>query len=485
MAKTKTKKPKGSTLMLIALLILANPNIRVLDIFPDFIAYIFIIKHISYAAPRVPYFDEAKSNFVKLAWFSAIKIPGYILLRIIRMGDLSDSDIFALFSFTFGVIEAVLLIIAINSLFRALFYLGERSEASSILSSFNISKKKKMIPDALRVLSIVFSIYKCAMYALPEMLLLTKTVSSGEIATTFNVARLYPYVIVFAVITVSIFGIITALRFNKYINAIKHEGKFKESIDALVPLDSVEALKKKLRTRDMCSVLLLFIVSSVFTLDLRFDNVNDVNILPNFIFGILMALSLYRLSKYAPKAKKASLIFAVYSCISLSAWISEIRYLSEYGYDLLVGTLSFAKKAYVKVIVFSAIELVGITTAFVFTAKALKQYVYSHTGMDIFDSKYMRTDAVFHRELKTKIYIWTSIGIVYSISRFADVLFRYFSKSVFVGASTEISGSFAGSVTQGLIPWFSLVVVALAVVFFAYSAYLFGSLREETEFKYS
>lgn len=484
MTEKTNERKYAHGLLALALIFFANPNVHVIDVLPDFIGYLIIARSLSYAADRAPYFAEAKTNFSRLAVLSLAKIPAFLILSFVRSHNIGDNDILSLFAFSFAVIEIIFTVMAVKTLFTALFYLGERSNSSALLSPFKVSKsgKRSMTPEALRALLIIFSVYKCASYSLPEMLLLTRTVSAGNAATVFNVARLYPYVMVFALPTVLILGIITAMRAICYARAIEEEGLFKTSLDALIDEAGQESLSKKQRIRDMKSAITIFAVASVFTLELRFDNLYSINLLPRFIFGLVLLYGIYRLSKYTEGGKPAIICGAVYTAVAFAFAFVESSFLADYSYELLAGT-SYVKSQYVSTIVLSAVELTALAALLIFSAVMLSKFVVTHTGVDKSSDRYMRTDAEYHAKTKRKVYIWVIIGVVSGATKLANTIFQYHSKNIQVAVGDGIEMT-TEVVTESLIPWFGVVVFSAAVVFIAYSMYLFNSLKEDAELKY-
>ncbi len=481
----KTKKTKsGRGLLMLALLFFVNPNVHVIDVLPDFIGCFIIAHSLSYAAERAPYFAEAREGFLKLGVLGIAKIPAFLVLTYIRSGNVGDNDILSLFAFSFAVIEAILTVLTLNNLFSALFYLGERSDAQALLSPFPTSKKAKrrMSAESLKALLIGFSIYKCAAYSLPELLLLTKTVNSGNAATFFNVARLYPYVMVFAVPTVLILGIIAMKMTLSYADAINGEGRFISAIDSLIDEAGREALSKKQRIKDMKGAMTAFIVASVFTLELRFDNLYSINLFPRFIFGLILVYGIYRLSKYTKKIKAATVLACIYTLSAFALSFIESKFLVDYSYELLAAS-SYVKGEYIATIILSAIELAALAAVLLICAFMVSAFILRHTGTDRGSDRYMRTDAEYHKKMRTKAYIWAGIGFFSGITKFLNTVFRYYSRNIQVTVG-EGANATANVVTEGLVPWFGVVVFAAAIAFIAYSMYLFTSIKEDTELKY-
>ena len=138
--------------LILCMVFLINPNINVVDILPDFIAWFMLAKLFERAADSAPYFEEARASFLKLAWINLAKIPAFFLIVSIRSKDTMDNNVFALFSLSFCALELLFLLPCIKNLFTALFHLGERTDATSlitpVLSPF--SSIKKISPESIK-----------------------------------------------------------------------------------------------------------------------------------------------------------------------------------------------------------------------------------------------------------------------------------------------------------------------------------------------
>ena len=147
-------------------------------------------------------------------------------------------------------------------------------EAIDICEKFIFPKsgKKLCTTEMLELLSYVFIFYKAAATALPEMLLLTRGVSADNYEKVFNVARLYTYVIIFAVVSVFALGIMVCKRFCAYVRAIRTDGKAFAAAGEMLDDAGKEKLATSLKVKDMSTALTIFGVAAFLTIDLRFDN---------------------------------------------------------------------------------------------------------------------------------------------------------------------------------------------------------------------
>lgn len=480
--QTKRIKPVSVGLLVFAVACLTNPVVNIFDYLPDLIGYLIIVKALGYFADRVPYFSEARDGFTKLLIVSALKIPSYFIMIYARGQNTMDYDVRVLFTFTFAVVEVFLFYFAIRNLFRALSYLGERSEAAATISPFPISKKgtKKFSPDGLEIMSLVFVIYKAVATAIPEMLLLTRGVSASNIGKVFNVAKLYPYAIMFAVVSVFVFGVILAKRWASYIRAMRTEGKAYQAADNMLDADNKARLEINLKVRDMRAALAVFIVGAFFMIDVCFDNFQEINLLPMFLFGAVSAYGIWRLGRHTEGTRTPLIVSIAYTAVSLVTFILQVIFLEKFGYTELLYSSGGAKEAYLPVIISAGVEFLMLCAMFVFMAKVILSFGATHTGIDVHDQRYSRMDAENQKIFKRKTYIFVALGIVSGASKLAEIIFRYFPKKTFV----SVEGEF-GVVVSGMVPWFSVVVMFTAVAYICYSIHIFGKLRDEVELKYS
>ena len=121
MKRKSTSKVRGVALLTFCLVILFNPNIKIIDIFPDFIAYFILIRLLGDIAEKVPHFAELKTSVKRLLALSLIRLPAQMLSSFIKGKNTLDGDINVLMTLIFAVAEVVLLCMAITNLFNALF----------------------------------------------------------------------------------------------------------------------------------------------------------------------------------------------------------------------------------------------------------------------------------------------------------------------------------------------------------------------------
>ena len=470
----KNKTKRGDFLIFLSLLILINPSVQVVDIFPDFIAYFIIIKRISYAADRAPYFAEAKSALSKLALISILKLPAYLVVVFARSGNVGDTDIYALFAFSFAFVEAIFSVVSIYYLFEGAFYLGQRTEAISLIRPFGINRRRtrSMSPEALKNLLYFFAVYKCAAYGLPELLLLTKTVTESQLKNYFNITKLYPYAVLFAIFSVIVIGVIALRRTRAYIRQANESASLRSALDSLVVGEARIRLEKKAKVKDIAFILGVIIVSSVFMIEIRLDNFSLVNINPHFFMGIILLFVAHKLKKHVGRCIALNTALTVFIIASVISWSIEVNFLSEYSFTLLASS-GLVKREFEPVLAASLVEVICFAVVMSLLCAKLLKLQRLHATVD---------DTAVRKRRLTVVY--AVIAITLGAMRYVSLLLRYFAKNTNV--TLESNGMItSGVVTEPLLPWFSAVVIAVSVAFVFYSYYLFISIKEDVEINYS
>ena len=480
----KNRKASSGTsigLIVFALVLLINPTVRVVDIFPDFIACFIIVKQLAYAAYRAPFFEEARDAFKKIAYLSILKLPAFIIISYAKGENVQDHDTAVLFTLVFSVIETILFYKAISSLFRGIFYLGQRSSAASLISPFEVGRifRHSMTPESLRTMSYVFIAVRSALCALPEMLLLTRSVDPGIYVQTFRPMKLYPYAIVLSVFAVLVLGIITARRITAYVRAVAREGVFVSALDSLIDEKRALEINNRVKSDSIKFMLGTFTVASCLTLELCFDNFDGANILPHFIYASVLFIGILIMRKHTRVSIPTYVLSALYIVSSAVTYFKQIWFIDEYGYSSLIKG-KIPKEEYLPVIICAIIEFLLLAALTAFMVAAMRRLAVEHTAISPDSERYTDVDREYHKAKMRGAALWGVFAVIAGATKLADVALRYYSDLTLVSVDNGI-----GNVVSGLIPWFNLVLLAGSALYIGYSIYFFGTLKEDVEQKYS
>ena len=459
-----------------ALIFLFNPCINIVDILPDFIAY-FLLAHAFYApSVAAPYFEEARRAFIKLGFINLAKIPSLFIVTAVRSGNTLDYDVFALATFVFATLEIIFIIPAGKNTFDALSYLGERSNAESLIRSDSLAST-----DALRSFTLVFSILKCALYCAPELFRLTRSVDSGTSISVISGSRYYPFAMLLALLIGTVVGSVWLIRTVKYVKYIKREGKFFDAISALINEGSRDEYRKRLAHKKIGTVFLIFNVAAILSIDLIFDNFQEINLLPNPIFGILFTVALALLSSYTENAednRKYALLAGVsYTAVSIAQFILSVLFLTEHGYDSLIEIANVAaKRAYKTVEILSIVEFIAYAALCYVFFMIMNSFIKTNLGHGDRFGKGGAHDEYF-AEIKKKTVVYTVLIALYGLAAAVNVFIKGSVKLIF----TDPSDVTMPTMIVSSLPWFSLVVTVISIIMIFYSVYYFAYIKDELD----
>ncbi len=464
-------------LIFLCLALLINPNINIFDPLPDFIAW-FILAHIANRGVGiVPYFEEAKSSFIRLGVVNFLKIPALFIVFLVRISNTADTDIYALAALVFAVGEAILLIGAIKNTFDALFYLGERTSLKAAITPFAVTKESDIVmsPESLRVSCYLFAIIKCGLCVLPELLRLTQ--SNLNPTVTVNLAQYYPLALTIALLIGLVAGILWFSRIRIYALSLFESRSYDNSIEELMSHDPQMKLRAVARatTSVLGKSMTYFIVGTIFTTELIFENFNRMDIMPRVLYPVFFILAILGLKDFIPNSKHTVRLGVAFACANLASFIIQAIFLSRYSYQDLLSDVA-ARKSYIYLEIVAVFELVAAVVFLILTFFVLRRFALECTGVSPTSDRYTRGDAEYHKSLIVKGLVFTSIGILTALLKCIKV---------FINASvTVIENANGQDIVTSIVPYFSLIVVVCSLFYIAYAMYYCGLLKTEMRIKF-
>ncbi|MBR2612066.1 MAG: hypothetical protein IKC72_03250 [Clostridia bacterium] len=461
-------------LIFLALVFLFNPNINVIDILPDCIGYFIIAKLLTYPADISPYFEEARSTFLKLAWLNLLKIPS--ILVVVGSG-VGRGDTTALLSFGFAVGDAILGIMAVKYLFDALFYLGERTEATSLIEPFGISRRHTTTPEAFRSLTILFLCIKCAISTLPEFLLLTEDTIGGGY-TAVNLA-MYPLTVVLSQLLGWCLGIIWLHRGIRYAKALLSENGFDVAFGQLFNGDFDMHFERKFRLRSILATFSIMIFASFMAFVIRFDNLGGGTLIPACFFPLVFTYAIFVSRNQFKNSKGLFILGLLSSVMGLGEAVLSHLFFGKHTLEDIYY-FDTAKALYLPLEVVSVITS-ALTIAFlVLCAKNLHAFILENTGISPESEGYRSVDRDYHKLLWRRAKLFFGCGILLYIVRAVDVVLYGMPKIIF----TNPSDVTMPVVVTSALPWFSAFVCGVSVAFILLSFYFFSTMKDEVKIKF-
>ncbi len=477
----RTKKDLGdkparkisSFWLVVSLLLLINQSIGIVDLLPDYISYLIIARALSRASYKAPNFSEAKSAFLKLALVNALKFPALILTVMSTTGN----DLTAVMSLSFAVIEFIFLLSAIKNLFDALFRLGERTEALSLIRPLRFLGFKIPV-EFLRSLTMIFAVTRCLFEFIPDLYTLTGTTGDGFTIVTMRVG--YPLSIIFTQLVGTLLGLVWIFFMLKYLYRIRKEGKLYAALDMIEKNYSPIGFKTKKFVAKLKLGLSFILLAALLSVELKFDTLLEINMLPHAIQALFFTVGVCLLGEATGKKKKKILVLlsVIYTVISLISYVAEINFMYEYGYRELLKTAknADAQFSYMLYEISSVIETVVLITFISVLASALKKIILQHTAIPPNHERYSRADADYHKAFIRRSRLLCASGIIMALARTANVFTQAYIDTFF---TTQPVITLMPS-----IPWFGLFVFITAAIYGGLSLYFTSILKEDVEMKY-
>ena len=465
--------------VIFGLCLLFIPAVNVLDVFPDFIAYFILAGVLSHGVNKLPYFEEARTAFIKLGFINLCRVIAVVLILRIRAVNYDDTDIYAMMTLLFGIVESIYLFPAISNLFDALFYLGQRSDSQAILAPVRLLGRK-ISTDTIKNLTYFFAGARAVLALVPEFCYMSGTSKTGTAIITHPYAHLYPLVLAICFTLSLIIGIVWLVATAKYSRAIGRENLYYTSIDALVTEDRRPEIENKVKLRRSCSALNIMVLASLFTLEINFDNFGDINILPHFIFAILLVSGLRHLTGKTKYTTVASLVTIGYTAVSLVGHGLLIAFFEKWESYTEIKRIPAAAQEYDLIKALSVVEFVFAAALIITFMLALKSFVENNTKIAPNAEGYGIPDRDFHRSLFRKNIIYTAFGILATASKAVQIFLN--GGSDYEHVDSALGGITGIEVTA--LPWFGLAMTVLALLYTGSALYFFGILKDELKMKY-
>lgn len=443
----------GFGLMIAGFILLFNPVINVFDVLPDAIGFLLIAAGLSKMAYFVDSIAAARKMFLNLVYVELAKIAA---LYIVIVSPVSESGTMkALFSFCFGIAEALMFAYAMIKLFDGLSFSGIKYGSSRLFEKQGKNSKKKTDrASAVRNYMIFFYSFRCAATLIPELVELESYDHIGNVSAFSRPLAYYkPALYVFFNLIVVILSLIYIVKTCRYFRFI--------SKDEVLVRSFAERYEEALRTRPtlflsrrMMNALALFAIASLTSFTLLID---DVNLLIGAFSAVFFAASAMVMHKYVPRSLVV-LPFAVLRAVSaIASFVMQIDYFNDYS-TAAVEWVDKAAEMYDRMAAVSAVDhALALVLLIVYLCELMKA-VRSHIaecGVIAETVQYSKADRdkELHRTLKAKLITDLVLGAVYFVSCGA---YRYIVLSH---------------------PEYIAVNSVLAVVFIAYTVYTIGTVN--------
>lgn len=465
MIEIKRKYP----LIILSLVFLFNPNINIIDILPDFVAYAILVLVIGHLSESVPYLAECKEALIKLTLVTLIKVPAFVIMYSnMKYG----SDIIPLFTLSFAVLECIFIFSAVKNLSLAVSYLGERTDCRAARDPFPVSKRKSMPLEVFEKLTVTVFFVKATLNVLPEIMLLT----GEDFVLKRKLMDLYPTMLIISVLaSLAVMSIWLSFAV-KCVKGIRRKGDFGEALRTVESyvtpgISDSEKLKKRL-----LEALNLLALSSIFIFDLSFQNTNGQNILPHFIYGIVLFCSVINLTD---NKRCRVLLISFTAGFSVSAIVNQAlasRFFDRYQYiDLSYSRI--ARAEYMPIKITAVFETAFVIAMTVIAAIILVGFIKTHTDTDPTDPSYSISNERAHKRLvKLTLPVMIISGVINAM-KCVNVFLK--QRVTVIPSAVNPDGVAAPGV-----PIFTTAIILLSIIHVIYSLVTVSTLKDEVKMKY-
>ncbi len=460
------RKSSFKPLVSLALVFLAIPDFAVIDILPDFISYIILFTLIGKSRSIIPHLAEAYDGLKRLAFMSLIKIPAMLLmLSSIRLG----TDIIPLMTFTFSAIELILLIPTIKSAFKGLNYIGERTEVHELLEPVRLGEIY-LGSEKIETLCYSFFVVKYGLNTISQLFLL----SSASESTTLKFRQIYPVLTIISLALTMICGVIMLIIVGKYAGNIFKNSSFGDEIMRLMTPEQKQSIEYDKRLASLIKPLDLFVISQIFTLDITLNNFGEYNILPRFIFPILIFVVAFKLfdKRWQILNLLGASAYAIASCVEF--FVSFDFYNRFTSIQLINDTT--AQNAYKNVINVNVIELLFAIPMLILFFIGICKFIRSKTAVAPNTDGYNNLD----RETHSRLSFYFGIILGGDLLIFALKCLDAILKSDISPLFTEVTGSI---VAVSSAPWLAALTFGVSIILIFLTYYFIGRVKEEVKLK--
>ncbi|MBQ3012615.1 MAG: hypothetical protein IJD74_03650 [Clostridia bacterium] len=399
----KLKKNIGFSLMPLAFLFLFEPRYTLIDPLPDFIGYMLLCTAIINLADINPRIYEAFLGFRKAILVSMLKyVALYMLYSFVyesantpvydgaedwAIGVFHESEMavgILLFVFVFGLFEMVVLIPAYRSLFEGMLSLGMYNDGTAIYlkkitkrekidkktghKTVLVRESKRNLTEKAYFLTVALILGQVLANILPE---LTTLITNTSYAFVVHLRVLLMVLLV----PISIAWLIKMLG---YCSKIRMDTPFINNVSQKYVTFATENPDLYVVRKLIMGVSSL-IVASVLCLNLY---VNEVKVIPGFVFAMVVIFSAVTLRKYSKKWGLVISFATINTILSAVTYFATVKFYSDSSlskletynaYNLLVG-LSIA-------------ESVSFIITFIFTLIMVWEVYGKHTDISLTKEK--------------------------------------------------------------------------------------------------
>lgn len=412
MSERKVKKTLGLSLVSLSFFFYFIPDfMAVIDLTPDFIAYILLVAGLTALSDMNESVAAARKVFSRMILFGVLKIVAFVVAFTLSDGFEQPTTLL-LFGFILALAECLFLIPAYRDLFDGILYLGMRENGAAVFEYKG--KSKKNITEKIKRSTVRFIIIKNLCVLLPEMLSLS--VNDGFDAYNYSFAGEINVFRAIGFLTALVFGIVWLVKIETYFSKIKKDLPF---MDTLREKYRAEILPREelFLSRRLKLGLILLGIGTIFAIDIYVGGNDGFSILPDALFAAFYIAGILVLSRKKQKLTiAATAVAAVYGVFTTIMW--KLGYDFSYKYTPRQVSLNEdVNNVWKWLVAGSVVEALLFVATFSLTAYLLVKTINENTGfVSTRESAApdLRAEDI-HKGLRIRIYVSAALAAVAAV----------------------------------------------------------------------
>lgn len=420
------------------------PNLSIIDILPDFIGCLFIIKGLSKFADLTPVLMDAKKLFFRALY---IYIAKFVLMFSVPFFANTDGGYILIFTFTFAVLDLVFTLPAFKNLHDGFTYLGDRTNASVLFKN----------QSEFSTMSSLFLITRAVLTLIPDLSYISSPDTSGIVSNTgeFYISNYKTLLTGINFLITGIVGIVWLVYAIRYFNGIKRDVSFMSFLEDKYKNEVLSNNNLFIR-RNIKNAFLLFTVGAVFMLDFLIDY---VNILPDFLGAFFVLMGAIFVRKYI-KSKMLITTSVIATIFSTVSWVVLCLYaITMPGMDIWTNIEAY--ELFVLLNITNAVKYIAILFMFIALYRTIINIVKEYTGSPVDE---LKSIALSSKEKQLSMYKQNKICLAFGILCCVSGIVRMFLLYDFAV--------------------FGIIDFLLNVLWIALTLNLFNSVNSSVEYKY-
>lgn len=355
------------------------PNFSIIDLLPDFIGCLLILKGLTKLSDLTPVLSDAKRAFTSTLYLYIVKFA--LMFSAPYFGN-TDGGYLLIFSFTFAVLDIIFVLPAFKTLLNGFLYLGDRNVSHSIFEN----------QSEFSSLTTIFIIAKAVLAFIPDLAYISNPDVSGNVTFEdrgFYLSEYKNVLIALNLIVTVIIGTVWLVYAIRYFNNVKKDEALISALNKKYDQEIAPNEGLFIR-RAVKNAFLMFSMGTAFMIDLSVDM---INVLPDFFGMLLILIGLLTIKKYVDVKKITSYTYVCIS-VSLVAW-SVLLYLGIKYPDVTLSVTPEAYKVFTILCAADAIKYIILAYFFVLYKKMIDSLLDNYT---LSSKEELRSVSAMHEE---------------------------------------------------------------------------------------